>query len=84
MLWGGHLLSALAYVRWEDTKINKSSFFIFISEPKPKPFSFQHQHVTIANCEQCMSFRAMALLPTFEHERDTESNIDVGVDVEEV
>jgi len=28
--------------------------------------------------------RHKALLPTFEHERDAESNIDVGVDVEEV
>ncbi len=28
--------------------------------------------------------RHKALLPTFEHERDAESNIDVGVDLEEV
>ena len=28
--------------------------------------------------------RHKALLPTFEHEKDAESNIDVGVDVEEV
>ena len=28
--------------------------------------------------------RHKALVPTFEHEKDAESNIDVGVDVEEV
>ena len=28
--------------------------------------------------------RHKALLPTFEHKKDTESKIDVGVDVEEV